>query len=139
MESPMNTQIPADQAIKDFHACFCHETGAQLRLGIGEYSRERAWATFLKTFTKEDLRLVLRYLRHEIREGNRRPGCLKFSNVIEQLDRFEEDLQLARAAERNQQPKRNQEERMIAERKPAPPTNAKPIGDYIAALRKAAE
>lgn len=135
----MNTQLPADQAIKDLHACFCHETGAQLRLGIGEYTREAAWSRFLKHFTKDDLRTVIRYLRKEISIGNRRPGALKFSNLIERLDGFEEDLQFAKGAERNQQPRRNMEERMIAERKPAPPTNAKPIGDYIAALRKAAE
>lgn len=131
-------------AIHEAHAAFCTATGQQLRLGIGEYSREIAWARFLSAgFTAADVLLVVTHLQRKIREGERRIGALRFSNLIEPLERFEEELSLAKAEQRNAKPAPTPRERVIQVFRPAvasenTQSTARPVGDYIAALREAA-
>lgn len=48
-------------------------------------------------FTKSDLEKVLTRLLRLVYSGERRVESLKFSNVVEGLDRFEEELALIRA------------------------------------------
>lgn len=81
------------------HDTFCQETGVKLRLGIGEYFREQTWARFIAAgFTDEDIRFVCRHLKAEVYKGKRFPGSMRFSNLIERLENFEEELQLAKGA-----------------------------------------
>lgn len=56
-------------------------------------------ASFLNQFA-DDLRAVVSYLNGEINCGNRNPGALKFSNLIGDPSRFEEDLGMARVKSR---------------------------------------
>lgn len=130
--------------ITDLHRIFCTLTRAELRLGLGEYSRERAWVEFVRAgFTAEDLRTVIHYLQVQIKAGERRPGCLRFRNLIERLEDFEEELSLAKIELKRKRPPLTANEKIIAQRER--PVNdhvqhtAKPISDYIAKLRKAAE
>lgn len=87
----MNTR---DQ-ITGLHDVYTRETGLGLFLTP---ARERAWFDWLKfKFTEEDLKLVIAHIKRGIREQRRQPGALKFRNLIEMPDYFEEDLAEARA------------------------------------------
>lgn len=81
------------EQISALHQLYCQLTGQTVRLG---FDRERQWFEWLRAgFTPEDLRRVIGYLQHEIREGRRNVGALKLSNLL-QPDRFEEDLNIRR-------------------------------------------
>ena len=83
------------EAIQEIHSLYCslsNQSGLPLR-----FDRQRWWNEWLQCgFSKEDLKLVVRYLRQGIHSGKRNQGCLKFSNLICQVDRFEEELFEAR-------------------------------------------
>jgi len=81
------------QRIAEAHALYTELTGQALPLHL---ERQRQWAQILAHgYGIEDVRQLIRYLQREIRAGHRNPGALKLSNLL-QLDRFEEDLALAR-------------------------------------------
>lgn len=84
--------------IPELHAAYFRLTGLDLRLDM---ARERSWFEWQKRgFTENDLRLVVGLIKSGIKAGNRHPGALKFRNLIECPDYFEEDLALARAKHR---------------------------------------
>jgi hypothetical protein len=87
--------VSAAVEIERLHGIFCELTGQEgfsLRFG-----RDRVWWDWMRCgWGEEELRLVVRYLRRGIADGRRNPGALKFSNLIGQPDRFEEDLAEAR-------------------------------------------
>lgn len=80
-------------------------TGGPLTLN---WTRLDAWRIFLKfrtpPFTAQDLRTVVDYIRKGIKSGKRNPGALKFSNLIQSVDFFEEDLALAVQEKRPRRP-----------------------------------
>jgi hypothetical protein len=90
------------QLVKALHATYEARTGYKLALNM---VRERAWYDWLKwsefTWTETELARVIGYLRRKIGKGERNDGALKFSNLIEQPDRFEEDLNLALEESKN--------------------------------------
>lgn len=76
--------------LADLHAAYVEATGYAVRM---DAIRERDCYEFLaRGFTVANLHTVARYLHKGIREKRRNLGCLKWSNLISQLDRFEEDL-----------------------------------------------
>lgn len=89
------------ERVRAFHAAYVRETELPMSLG---FDRQRSWHTLLtKTFGEPpaaleiaDLVQVIRYLRSGIAKGERNPGCLRFRNLIEQPDYFEEELAMAR-------------------------------------------
>jgi hypothetical protein len=83
-----------DAKITDLHSAYCEATGFDLPLRMG---RDRAWFDFEKAgFTKDDLLLVIRWIRKQIPRGaGYSIHSLRFSTLL-QLDTFEEKLQLAR-------------------------------------------
>jgi hypothetical protein len=91
---PMPPNLP--QLVKALHAAYEARTGYKIALNI---VRERSWYEWLKwsdfAWTETELARVIGYLRRKIGKGERNEGALKFSNLIEQPDRFEEDLNLA--------------------------------------------
>lgn len=90
--------IKALEQIKKLHAAYCTLTGFRISLDM---MREGVWFEWLrKGFTQEDLQLVVRHLRKGINDGQRNAGALKFSNLIGQVDHFEEDLAMARAGQK---------------------------------------
>jgi hypothetical protein len=139
------TDMPAK--IRHVHDFWCVATGQQLRLGICDAFRERAWFDFIQAgFTEHDVLAVVTHLRREIGNGTRNPGALKFSNMIAQLDRFEEDLEVAKATARNRKTAPTPRERVLEQARPTvvPMTpkdaqiTAKPVGELIAELRRSA-
>jgi len=67
--------------------------------------REWAWFEWIKGgFTAADLEIVIRHLNRGIRAGQRYPAALRFSNLIGDLERFEEDLAMAKAVSRKSAP-----------------------------------
>lgn len=133
--------------IQELHDTYCSLIGEKLSLGLGEYSRESFWQHYLKAgFNVADLRLVMRHLKREIHGERRNKGCLRFSNLIQQLDRFEEELVSARAEERNRKPAPTPLQRVLEQARPTAvqvkPEDAqitgRPVGDLISDLRRAA-
>lgn len=91
----------------NLHRIYCQETGLQIGY---RYDRERIWYEFVKAgFTQGDLILVIHHLKAGIKRRERHSGSLKFSNMIECLNYFEEDLAQARAHMRNNKPQTNRE------------------------------
>ena len=84
----------SDARIDELHAAYCQATGFDLPLRMG---RDRTWFDFEKAgFTKEDLLLVIRWIRREIpKRSGYSLTSLRFSTLL-QLDYFEEKLMLAR-------------------------------------------
>lgn len=132
----MNTDI------QKAHSTYCQETGLSVTMAFG---REHAWHDFLKLFTLDDLVTVVRCLKVGIKSGRRNPGCLKFHNLIEQLDMFEEELAEAKALSRNKpKPITRRDEVLVATFRPEndvpnPKTPKVILGDleadWIAKLR----
>lgn len=135
--------------IETLHQVYEGLTRFQIRL---DYTRERQWFEWQRRgFGEAELRLVVGYLRSQIRIGKRNPGALKFSNLIGNADYFEEDLQLARGAARParavggerasvlRQTGRSTEVAAPPARKMAEIVGSKEYQDGLAKLRQAAE
>jgi hypothetical protein len=98
---------------QQLHKTYCDDTGLHIRL---DAARERSWYDFLQAgFTKEDLELVIKYLKKGIARGERNEGCLRFRNLVVMLDYFEEELAMARkAANIRQRPAAAPQQRTVA-------------------------
>ena len=100
-----HTDVPEN--IRAFHTVFEQLSGMQLTL---DFCRMDAWRQFIgyrrhQPYTHDDLRLVWRFLKKQIINGKRNAGALKFRNLIQNPDYFEEDLAEAMGdAEMNRKP-----------------------------------
>lgn len=95
----MNSQRAAQ--IRELLQTYCQESGIALRLSICDYSREFSLNAFLDSeFTKDDLVFLIRHLKRQIAAGKRYPGALRFSTLIGDLGKFDEELGMARAEQR---------------------------------------
>lgn len=89
----------AMQLVKELHATYVARSGYEITLNMQRENAWREWCQFGDwKWMPEDLARVIGYLRAQIRNDKRNDGALKFSNLIGQPDKFEEDLALARAA-----------------------------------------
>lgn len=95
-----------------------------------DYKRQCQWLEFIRAgFTADDLKLIIWYRRKTVKEPRILAGMLKFSFLIGQLDRLEEDLIEARAMAKNK-PRRSDRTRVLeatgrsAEKKTEPKTAA---------------
>jgi hypothetical protein len=70
---------------------------------------ERQWYEFLKLYHEDDFKRAFSYLRNQIAAEKRNPGALKLSNIL-QVDKFPEDLALAKTNMRKPMPQRPTEE-----------------------------
>jgi hypothetical protein len=87
------------------HALYCGLTMQKLDLTLG---RMFCWERFLLKFSLDDMKLTINHIKRGIRHGQRNIGALKFSNLIERMDKFEEDLAQARGdQERFSKPRMN--------------------------------
>jgi hypothetical protein len=88
--------------ITQLHDTYVARTGLDTLLNP---MRQRMWFDWLqwsgRTWTPDDLTRTINYLKAEIRTGKRNEGSLKFTNLIGQPDRFEEDLALAKKNHRH--------------------------------------
>lgn len=108
--------------------------------------RERGWFEYVKAgFTLDDLEVTILWLKYRIRQGKRDIGCLRWSSLIGSLDRFQEELSMARAEKRNAKPPQTplqavqaMRERPAVENTVFQAQTAKPVSEWINELRKAA-
>lgn len=104
----------SESEISLLHSCWCKLTGQNLRMNSLFDTRRLAWQHFAAAgHTVHELETVVLHLKNGIRDGNRLPGCLRFSNLIENVPGFEEELELARAEKRNTKPAPSAKEAVI--------------------------
>lgn len=129
------------------HAVWNLATGQNLPLILFDYEREHGYHQFIKAgFTEADILTVVRYLQRKIKEGTRLEGALRWSNCIGNITRFAEDLAMCKAEERNRKPAPTPLQRVMEQARPTAvqvkpedaQITAKPVGELIANLRKAA-
>lgn len=117
------------QLVRQLHDTYIARTGLEIVLNM---ARERLWADWLTwssdTWTPDDLTLTIRYLKTEIAKSNRNEGALKFSNLIGNPERFEEDLALARKEHRHDPYQRRRSHTTTAP-KPTPTPDPTPDTD----------
>lgn len=121
-ESPMNPIPPKDDVaakVSLLDMAYQKLTGFQFKLRGVVTGREQAWHAFIQAgFTLEDLDTVLTWLNRRIREGKRDTGSRRFSTLIANLDRFDEELSMAKAEKRNVRPPVTPKERVIEQARP---------------------
>lgn len=126
------------------HSCFEKFTGQKLPLRSVCDSRRLAWERFLASgHTQAQLETVLFYLNRKIRDDGWSRGCERFTNLIEDLNHFEEVYAEANATQRNAKPPpspkaivQQQWNRTVGE----PVTeNTRSVGELIAEMRKAVD
>ena len=134
----------SSQQIETLHGIYAGQTGQAVRLDMSRIYQWEVWLA--KGFTNADLFDLIRHLRAEIRAGNRRPGCLKFSNLIGLPESFEEDLAQLRATQRPRPPTQRtvcsgQTERVVSDPGTAPrvQTPAPIVEEYVRKLRESVE
>lgn len=77
------------------------------------YKRQCQWLEFIRAgFTADDLKLMIWYRRKTVKEPRILANMLKFSFLIGQLDRTEEDIREARAMAKNK-PRRTDRTRVL--------------------------
>lgn len=106
--------------------------------------RGEAWFRFIKAgFGVNDLEFLLIWLKRQIREEKRLPGALRFSTLIGDTFKFEEELSLARAESRNLKPAPTPKERVVQAFSPKvtelpAAMTARAISELIAELKRSA-
>lgn len=111
--------------------------------------REEAWVRWINAgFLLHDLEVVIVWLKRRIREGKRDVGALRFSTLIGETSRFEEELSLAQAEMRNCHSPATSKERVIQQARPTlsepkveenTKTTSSLIPKLLEEMRKAAE
>lgn len=140
MKNTMKTDKRAE--IHRWHSSWNRETGQNIRLGVCSFQIECAWLELINAgHTESELVQVIRYLKGEIAKGERKPAALRFSSLIGNSLRFDEELELARGAARKPKPPTPQQ-RAVARLRPAisePIThNTRSAAELIAQLKAAA-
>jgi hypothetical protein len=75
---------------KALHSAYCRLTRRDVAWNM---SRLWVWEQYAaRLFSEADLALMVKYLRLRISQGRRHPESLKFSTLLHDLDKFEEDL-----------------------------------------------
>lgn len=86
--------------IAALHRAYVNLTGLDIGLNM---ERERVWFEWLRfrrddPFSATDLGLVIAHLRRGIRDEKRNDGCLRFRNLIGDVEAFDEERAAARKA-----------------------------------------
>lgn len=136
----MTTDVQAKINVLDM--AFQKLSGFQFKMRGVITGREQAWAAYLNAgFTLDDLDTVLVWINRRIKEGKRDIGAKRFSTLIGNLDRFDEELGMAKAQQRNTRPAPTARDRVVAQFRPVvaeqtPQTGARPAHDIaLEALR----
>ena len=99
-----------EETIKELHATYCRMSGMDdLPLTLNRMSHWEAYCNL--GYTQDDLRLVIEMLRRKIKTGPNTMSCLRFNNLIVDIERFQEELSLARAKAR--EPKREPDKESV--------------------------
>lgn len=90
--------IDITPALLAMHSAYCSFTNRDLPIGARHLW---AWEIFLaKGFKEKDLQLVVSHIKSLIKLKRRRPESFRFHLLVEDTDRFAEDLAEARALNR---------------------------------------
>lgn len=138
-----------DAEISLLHSCYCKFIGQNLPLRSICDSRRVAWQRFAAAgHTLRELETVLLYLNRRIQEDHWDRGCLRFTNLIEDINHFEEVFSEAAAWKRNLPREKTAKEVAVQQWRPtvsAPVEvyTARQVGEIMAkgfeAMRKAAQ
>lgn len=83
--------------VRDLHAHYCARSGIGIMYNMFRENTWKEWLQFCAwAWGKDEISMVIFYLREEIGRQKRNEGALKFSNLIGDPVKFEEDLGLAR-------------------------------------------
>lgn len=137
----MNPKDPVDQ-IRRFHDCYRKVSGWDVgALKAICDPREHLWSAFIRQgFTIDDLDFVIVHLNRQIKAGERNPGSLRLSTLIEPIH-FGEELGRAKAEARNSKPGPTPKERVVQAFSPKvtelpAPMTARPVSELIAELKR---
>lgn len=121
--------------IESLHQTYLDYSGMICVLHTARYFPWEAWLE--RGFTEADLKLVIRHIKNEINDHRRTMAALKFSNLIQDADRFEEDLSVARALARRPKPdyERTRVLQATGRTETVTTTNAVPIKDVLAGMK----
>jgi len=128
--------------INAFHKAYCDALGYEFPLLP---NMERGWLDAMQAgMTIECVRLVVKDRQARIKAGVRKPECLMFRNIAGNEDAIGDVLQEAAAIKARMRVKvmpKGKADVLRATGRSAEPeqSTARPIGEYIEALRKAAE
>lgn len=86
-------------------------TGFHMREGYLMNCQAREW--LLLGFTEDDLKLVVAHIRKKVESERIRAAMLRWSFLIGNPVRFDEELQEARAVKRNAKPAKTNRERVL--------------------------
>jgi len=142
----MNTDLAAQISLLDlaYQKLSGFKFTAYQQRGVVNW-RDDSWHRFIKAgYGVHELEEVILWLKPGIKAGKRNPGCLRFSNLIAQLDRFEEELGMCRAEIRNAKPEPTPKDRVLAQARPVVvkltgsdiSTSARRISEIITNIRK---
>lgn len=102
---------PTTEETRALHDSYLRLTGLDLRYSIFHHYHWERWLS--EGFTKQELDLVVHYIKRRIRDGSRKLESFKFSNLIGNTERFAEDLSMARAEARDRQSKGDPNKRSV--------------------------
>lgn len=136
----MNTE----SQVSVLHTAYQKLTGLKLPLIAVCDARRLAWEHFIAAgHSLKELETVILWLKGEIRAERRHPGALRFSNLVEDLNRFTEELSFALAFERNTKPPptpkaivQQQWSKTVGE---SVTENTRSVGELIAQMRAAVD
>lgn len=86
--------------LKRLHETYISLSGNDIPWGVTGYIPS-IWFTWAKQFTESDLRLVLLHLNKQIQLKHRNPGCVRFTNLVQDTIKFAEELAEVKAMLRN--------------------------------------
>ncbi len=103
-----------------FHRLYCALTGLDLKLMMRQIF---AWNAFCAHgFTEDDLKLVIPHLKAKIRAKQKWPSAILFTNIIENIDNFNQELSEARSKARAPKPLQGADVRQATGRPTQAPT-----------------
>ncbi len=107
--------------IHELHDAYVAATGYEIVLNPMREHQWWDWCAFGKwTWTVDDLKRGIFYLRAQIKADKRNDGALRFTNLVGMPDKFEEDLQFAREAAKGNP---------LFQNKPKPKASSQPLPD----------
>jgi len=124
MSADVKPEKTREQRARELHDWFCKNTNQPLPLTMDRLMMWEQWLA--RGHNGHELAKVIRHLRREIDRGKRHSGALKFSNLIANVDRFEEDLCMVISLE-------NQTRRPLT---PLPDAVAAPVALAVQTARK---
>ncbi len=92
--------MTTESDLKRLHETYVSLSGNDIPWGVTGYIPS-IWFEWAKQFTESDLRMVLLHLNKQIQLKHRNPGCVRFTNLIQDTIKFSQELSEVKAILRN--------------------------------------